>query len=76
LSVLKSADRRISRTVGLWVHEHTGYAGIRYTSRLGNNHVNWAVFDRAQLDVSERLAIHQDNPALRRVANSYELTIH
>lgn len=76
LGVLKSADRRISRTVGRWVYENTGYAGLRYTSRLGNNYVNWAVFDRGQLDTVETLAIHKDHASLRKIATSYGLTIH
>lgn len=76
LSVVKSPDRRISRTVGLWVYDNTGYSGIRYTSRLGNNYINWAVFDRAQLETVETLAIHKDHPKLKTIAESYELTIH
>ena len=76
LSVLKNSDRRIPRTTALWVYKNTGYAGIRYTSRLGSNHINWAVFDRAQLHTVEMRAIHKDQPSLRKIARDYVLTIH
>jgi hypothetical protein len=47
------------------------HAGIKYTSRLGTNFINWAVFDRAQLETAATHAIHKDHPSLKKIAKSY-----
>lgn len=82
VSVIRGADRRITRWISFWAWQAmtpTGrprFAGIRYVSRLNSDWECWALFDRARLEELEREPIHKSNSALRAVAKHFDLTVH
>lgn len=82
LSLLRNADRRLSRVISLWAYaaeDSEGqfrYGGIRYTSRLGEEWENWAVFDGVDYFETSRRPIHEKDPDLLAVARTWGLTIH
>lgn len=82
LSLLRNADRRLSRAISLWAYaaeDSEGqfrYGGIRYTSRLGEEWENWAIFDGVDYFETSRRPIHEKDPDLLAVARILGLTIH
>jgi hypothetical protein len=45
LDVPRRFTQEVSRLIYEWHEEHGGCAGIRYRSRLGDQFVNWAIFE-------------------------------
>ncbi len=82
VAVIRGGDRRITRWVGAWAHEHedrTGvplYAGIRYLSRLNTAWECWAVFNRVELTELERKPILRGDAALSRISSSFGLRVY
>jgi hypothetical protein len=64
------APRGFTQQVSRYVHERGSFAGIRYRSRLGDDVVNWAIFEpapdgHAPLVETASVAIHAADPDLR-----------
>ena len=76
-----SRDRRITRHISQWIHDHTKpdgtptYAGIRYLSRLDTDWECWAVFDRTAVTETQRYAISARHPALKVITTRWEILI-
>jgi hypothetical protein len=81
VSVIRGADRRVTRLVAEWAYRQTDergewrYAGIRYLSRVCSEWECWAVFDDIDLVPHETKPITLDIPELQRVAKQFELTV-
>lgn len=81
VSTVRGGDRRVTRWISQWVYDQvdeTGrpyFAGIRYLSRLETTWECWAVFDDVVMTELEQRSIHRTDPALRRVARMFELTV-
>lgn len=80
---LYTSARGVTRLLAQWVYAQTDdtgaglYAGIRYQSRLGKQHVCWAIFDhRIEVTVQEMQAISCLDAVLQKVAAEWGLTIH
>jgi hypothetical protein len=75
-------DRRLTRWISQWAHDRTDaegdpvFSGIRYKSRLDPKCECWAVFEGTPIEALEIRPVAIDDPDLRKVAESYGLTIH
>ncbi len=81
VAAIRSKDRRLTRWVAQWAwdaHEQQGspnFGGIRFCSRLGSQWECWAVFEDTRPNELERKPILLQDPALRNVAELYELRL-
>lgn len=80
---LSSADRQVTRLLAHYIYSVTDdarvglNAGLRYHSRLGKEHVCWAIFEhRARFHVRDQRAIERTDADLLKVARTWSLTIH
>jgi hypothetical protein len=80
VSTVRGPDRRVTRLIADWAYlandgERPLYAGIRYESRVRSGWECWALFDDEELslEVIETLPITLDMPALRRIADLFDL---
>ena len=69
LSAPRAFTQEVSRFVYEWTDAGSPFAGIRYLSRLGNEFVNWAIFEpstiaASPLEHTTNLAIAMDDPDL------------
>jgi len=69
LSAPRAFTQEASRFVYEWRDEGGAFAGIRYRSRLGDQFVNWAIFEptseaESRLDDAAAVAIEPDDPDL------------
>lgn len=82
VSIVRGADRRITRWIGQWAHDQLTdqglptYAGVRYVSRLSSDWTCWAVFDRAPLVELERRPILRGDEAMASVASRFSLRVY
>lgn len=82
VATLQGPDRRLTRLVADKVAElrdgdgNYAYDGIRYASRLNPEWECWSVFGDVDLEEVERHPVHVNNPALRSVAQMFDLIIH
>jgi len=81
VATVRGGDRRITRWISKWAfdqrdeNEKPVYAGIRYLSRLSSDWECWAVFQDVTIEERERRDITRENPALRAVAKTFDLTV-
>lgn len=82
VAAVRGPDRRVTRLIANWAYlaNNSGeaiYAGIRYESRIRTGWECWALFDDEdlQLEVIETVPITTDMPALRQVAELFELNV-
>jgi RES domain len=74
------APRAFTQRVSRYVYEQGSFAGIRYRSRLGDDVLNWAIFEpapdgRAPLAAMTSAAIAADDPDLRTALQLLDLTL-
>jgi hypothetical protein len=74
------APRAFTQQVSRYVYEQGSYAGIRYRSRLGDDVLNWAIFEPAPdghvpLVATTSAAIQVDDPDLRAALDLLGLTL-
>jgi len=74
------APRAFTQQVSRYVYEQGSFAGIRYRSRLGDDFLNWAVFESAPdgevpLVATASAAIAADDPDLRTALELLDLTL-
>lgn len=74
------APRAFTQQVSRYVYEQGSFAGIRYRSRLGDDVLNWAVFESAPdgqgpLVATASAAIAGDDPDLRAALELLGLTL-
>ena len=74
------APRAFTQQVSRYVYEQGSFAGIRYRSRLGDDILNWAVFESAPgsdvtLVATSSAAIAADDPDLRTALELLGLTL-
>jgi hypothetical protein len=74
------APRGFTQQVSRYVYEQGSFAGLRYGSRLGDDVVNWAIFEPAAVGVSPLVAptstaIRVDDPGLRAALELLGLTL-
>jgi hypothetical protein len=74
------APRAFTQQVSRYVYEQGSFAGIRYRSRLGDDVLNWAVFEsapegRGPLVATASAAIAADDPDLRAALELLGLTL-
>ncbi len=78
LSAMTSQARRLTQYAARYVHEQ-GFAGIRYSSRLGQNWECWALFeDRFAHSIGSPgfpHALVPDDPDLLRIAGMFGISI-
>jgi len=75
----RRAPRRFTQELSRYVFE-TGYdeagatlAGIRYLSRLGDEIVNWAIFEGADPEAQTNASIERDDPDLLAAMDKFNL---
>ena len=65
LEGLGPRSRIVTQRVGRVIYEHPDVlAGVRYRSRVGDNYINWAVFDRAHVICVNRVPLRRGDPAV------------
>lgn len=74
------APRAFTQEVSRYVYEQGSFAGIGYRSRLGDELLNWAIFEpgadgRSPLADSSSARIEADDPDLRRALELLGLTL-
>lgn len=74
------APRGFTQQVSRYVYDRGSFAGIRYRSRLGDDVVNWAIFEpapagHAPLVETTSVAIHAADPDLRMALELLGLTL-
>jgi RES domain len=74
------APRAFTQQVSRYVYEHGSFAGIHYRSRLGDDILNWAVFESAPdgqvpLAATTSAAIAANDPDLRTALERLDLTL-
>ena len=74
------APRAFTQQVSRYVYEQGSFAGIRYRSRLGDDVLNWAVFESAPdgevpLVATTSAAIAADDPDLHAALKLLDLTL-
>jgi hypothetical protein len=74
------APRAFTQQVSRFVYEQGPYAGIRYGSRLGDDVLNWAIFEPGPgihnpFVASKATSIDADDPDLRRALDVLGLTL-
>jgi hypothetical protein len=75
------APRRFTQEISRYVFEHgrgpdgAHLLGIRYRSRLGDELVNWAIFEGTEPTSQVCTSIPQDDPALARALQLHRLTL-
>lgn len=80
VSVVRGANRLITRLIARWAYDQTDaagaamYSGVRYVSRLGD-HECWAIFDGTIVEEVHRSRIKLSDPALQEVQSSFSLRI-
>jgi hypothetical protein len=72
--------RAFTQQVSRFVYEQGSFAGIRYRSRLGDNVLNWAVFESSPdgqdpLVATTSVAVAADDPDLRAALELLGLTL-
>jgi hypothetical protein len=76
-----SAPRGFTQSVSRYVFEcadangEPAYSGIRYLSRLGDEILNWAIFEPAQLTDARAEPLTVDDPDLRQVLTRFGLRL-
>jgi hypothetical protein len=82
VALVRGRDKRVPRAISYWAfrqESHEGepqFAGVRYTSRLGDEFECWALFDDVALEELEKRPITTRLPSLTKVARRYGLTVH
>ena len=73
--VRRRAPRRLTQEISRYLFEHEGdaIAGVRYSSRLGDEFVNWAMFEPNRPSAARSAAIAGDDDALRAVFERFGL---
>ncbi len=73
--VRRRAPRRLTQEISRYLFEHEGdaIAGVRYSSRLGDELVNWAMFEPNRPSAAKSAAIDRDDEALRAVFERFGL---
>ena len=80
VATVRGPSRVLTRAIAAWVYAQTGdagdplYAGIRYGSRLGRYEC-WAVFEGAEIELVDELAIDHSTPGLAEVETTFALKI-
>jgi hypothetical protein len=74
------APRAFTQQVSRYVYEQGSFAGIRYRSRLGDDLLNWAIFEpgadgRSPLAGTSSARIEADDPDLRAALDLLGLTL-
>jgi hypothetical protein len=74
------APRAFTQQVSRFVYEQGPFAGIRYSSRLGDDVVNWAIFEpgpgtHTPLVATEATSIDADDPDMRRALDLLGVTL-
>lgn len=73
------APRAFTQQVSRYVYEQGSFAGIRYRSRLGDELLNWAIFEpgagRSPLADTSSTRIEADDPDLRGALELLDLTL-
>jgi hypothetical protein len=78
--VRRRAPRRLTQEISRYVFEHgrddvgKAVAGVRYLSRLGDELVNWAIFEPNEPSDARNEAIIPNDEALRVVFERFDLT--
>ena len=78
--VRRRAPRRLTQEISRYLFEHgrdaqdVAVAGVRYLSRLGDDLVNWAIFEPNEPSEASGAAIDRDDDALRTVFERFELS--
>lgn len=80
LSAPRAFTQEVSRFVYEWRDAEGAFTGIRYGSRLGDQFVNWAVFEptseaESRLDEAAAVAIEPDDPDLAEALRLLGLTL-
>jgi hypothetical protein len=82
LGALTGRDRRVTRYIAESFFDAANddgdplWSGLRYMSRLGEGWECWAVFEGTNLTETYTPPILPSNPALRSVAERFQLTVH
>lgn len=64
------APRALTQAISRYLYERSGpegrarFAGIRYASRLGDELVNWAIFEPTRLERARSQPLQPDDPDL------------
>jgi hypothetical protein len=78
--VRRRAPRRLTQEISRYLFEHgrddhgAAVAGVRYLSRLGDDLVNWAIFEPNEPSDAASEPIDRDDEALRLVFERFDLT--
>lgn len=78
---LRDSNRLVTRLIAQWAYAATDendlpiYSGIRYVSRLGDWEC-WAIFEETELELGTPMAIESTDPALRAIADKFNLVLH
>jgi hypothetical protein len=77
--IRRRAPRRLTQEISRYVFEHgrdeqsVAVAGVRYLSRLGDELVNWAMFEPNEPSDATSEPISRDDDALRAVLERFQL---
>lgn len=81
MGVVCGTDRRVTRLISQWAYDELDddgrslYGGIRYMSRVAPEYECWAAFEDCSIEVLEELAISEEDPNLRKIAERYGLKV-
>jgi RES domain len=72
LAVMTSQYRPLTQRIATYVYE-SGYHGIQYSSRHGDDLVNWAIFEPFNLAQPEHSDLESDDPDFKRALQHFDL---
>jgi hypothetical protein len=74
-AIREAAPRGFTQALSRLVYEQGDVAGIRYLSRLGDDGVNWAIQEPAELPAGASEDVRRDDPDLRAALELFGLVL-
>lgn len=79
-ATIRGRDRKLTRLISRWAYTATEdgefiYSGIKYSSRISDQWVCWAIFHGTEVVSRDERAIAKDEQSLLRIAHEFDLTV-